>query len=312
LWKYAKSQSLSWSRAQRKGSFQYRIINGEPAWLSPWGWGRPGWHIEDTAITEKYFGPQYDIHGGARDLIFPHHEAEICQMEAISGKKPLVKYWLHTGFLSVGGRKMAKSLGNFVTIRDFLKIKKQSARLLRFFVLKTHYRSPINYDEKFLLQAEKELARLDEFIGKIKNQKSEIRNTNQKSERIIKSLIFKTQRDFQAAMEDDFNTSKAIAVIFDLIHKGNALLDKEQLSKNTAKQILNFFKEIDKFFNFIFWQKKEERIPQKILKLVKEREKYRQEKNWQEADKIREEIKKEGFLIEDTKKGPKIKRIKVK
>jgi cysteinyl-tRNA synthetase len=139
---------------------------GEPYWASPWFLGRPGWHIEDTAITEKYFGAQYDIHGGARDLIFPHHEAEIAQMEAISGKSPLVKYWLHTGFLTVKGRKMAKSLGNFITIKDFLK--RNPSRLLRFFIIKTHYRSPIDYNEKSILQTKEESQRIAEFVEKIK------------------------------------------------------------------------------------------------------------------------------------------------
>ena len=128
---------------------------GEPRWKSPFGLGRPGWHIEDTAITEKYFGLQYDIHGGARDLIFPHHEAEIAQMEAISGKSPMVNYWLHTGFLTVKGKKMAKSLGNFITIKDFLK--DYSPRILRLFVIKSHYRSPIDYNEKLISQTKKEL-----------------------------------------------------------------------------------------------------------------------------------------------------------
>jgi len=120
----------------------------DPAWLSPWGPGRPGWHIEDTAITEKYFGSQYDLHGGARDLIFPHHEAEIAQMEAISGKKPMAKHWMHSGFLTVKGEKMSKSLGNFITVQEFLK--KHSLRALRLLVLKTHYRSPIDYSESIL------------------------------------------------------------------------------------------------------------------------------------------------------------------
>jgi len=133
---------------------------GEPKWKSPWGWGRPGWHIEDTAITQKHFGYQYDIHGGARDLIFPHHEAEIAQMEAISGKKPMAKYWLHTGFLTVEGKKMSKSLGNFITIREFLK--ENSPQILRMLVLKNHYRSPIDYSEKEINQAKKELQRIAE------------------------------------------------------------------------------------------------------------------------------------------------------
>jgi len=198
LWKYAKSLSSPTARSMRKGACEY-----EPSWPSPWGPGRPGWHIEDTAITEKFFGPQYDIHGGARDLIFPHHEAEIAQMEAISGKSPMVKYWLHTGFLTVKGEKMAKSLGNFITIRDFLK--NHSLRTLRLFVLKSHYRSPIDYNEKLISQTKKELERIDEFISKLKAQSAKLKTTTQSSK-----LIKRTKENFEKAMDDDFNTPKAI------------------------------------------------------------------------------------------------------
>ena len=164
---------------------------GEPYWPSPWFLGRPGWHIEDTAITEKYFGPQYDIHGGARDLIFPHHEAEIAQMEAISGKKPLVKYWLHTGFLTVKGQKMAKSLDNFITIQDFLKKYPRQICFLRLLiVIKTHYRSPIDYNEKSILQTKEEVKRIAEFVGKIKR----ISRSNKPDSKEIKNLISETKK----------------------------------------------------------------------------------------------------------------------
>ena len=140
----------------------------EVTWDSPWGKGRPGWHIEDTAITETYFGAQYDIHGGAMDLIFPHHEAEIAQMEATSGKKPLVRYWMHTGFLNVKGEKMSKSLGNFTTIRDMLQ--KYEADAFRFFVLLAHYRSPIDFSEEALEQAQKSLERIRQAAKIIEEQ----------------------------------------------------------------------------------------------------------------------------------------------
>ena len=261
--------------------------------------GRPGWHIEDTAITEKYFGSQYDIHGGARDLMFPHHEAEIAQMEAISGKKPLVKYWLHTGFLMVRGRKMAKSFGNFITIGDFLK--KYSPRILRFLIIKNHYRSPIDYNDKLIFQTKKELERIDAFTEKIRNEKTKNRNNP-------KFKISEFQEKFETAMEDDFNTPKAMAIIFDLVNKGNSLIAKGQLSKTDAANILEFLKKIDNIFSFIFWEKTKEKIPQKILDLVKEREKFRKENLWQKADEIRKKLKDLGCQIEDTKEGPKIKK----
>jgi len=271
----------------------------EPTWPSPFGPGRPGWHIEDTAITEKYFGPQYDIHGGAKDLIFPHHEAEIAQMEAISGKKPMVKYWLHSGFLTVSTQKMAKSLGNFITIRDFLK--KDSARFLRFLALKSHYRSPIDYNEKLLSQAKKEIARIDEFIEKIKNKSLSRRQGG-------KFPISKYEKEFERAMDDDFNTPLAIATIFQLILRGNYLLDRGKITPADAKSILDFLRKADGVFNFIFWEKPKERIPKEVLELVKKREEHRKKGLWEMADKIRIKLKKMGYWLEDTKEGPKIKK----
>ncbi|MCD6270744.1 cysteine--tRNA ligase, partial [bacterium] len=272
----------------------------EPKWKSPWGYGRPGWHIEDTAITEKYFGPQYDIHGGARDLIFPHHEAEIAQMEAISGKKPLVKYWLHTGFLTINGQKMSKSLGNFITVKEFLQ--KYPPRLLRFFVIKSHYRSPIDYSEKAILQAQKELERIDEFIEKMQNTKLKIQNCS------LKFKIDKFKKEFEMAMEDDFNTPKAIAVMFELIKEVNLILEKNQITKQDAKQILDFLKSIDKVFGIVF-KKEKIKIPKNVQKLVEKREKLRKEQKWEEADRIREQIKALGYEIQDTQAGPKIKKL---
>ncbi|TET84835.1 MAG: cysteine--tRNA ligase [Candidatus Nealsonbacteria bacterium] len=296
---------------------------GEPKWRSPFGLGRPGWHIEDTAITEKYFGPQYDIHGGAKDLIFPHHEAEIAQMEAISGKKPMVKYWLHSGFLTVRGQKMAKSLGNFITIRDFLK--RDSFRTLRFLVIKSHYRSPIDYSERLLSQTKKELERIDEFVDKLSRITVEA-----SPQQILKGV----KKKFELAMEDDFNTPKVVAAIFDLVNKGNKLIEQNKLKKEEANDILAFLRDIDKILGIdlaiknihysvtissaitfeltgkpVRFEIKGEKIPDEIIKLVKERKKCRKEGLWQKADEIRRKIKEMGYLVEDTKKGPKIKKI---
>ncbi|MCH7552197.1 cysteine--tRNA ligase, partial [Patescibacteria group bacterium] len=216
-------------KKQNKGDFALWKISkeGEPKWKSPWGWGRPGWHIEDTAITQKRFGAQYDLHGGARDLIFPHHEAEIAQMEAISGKKPMARHWMHSGFLTVGGMKMSKSLGNFITIQEFLN--KHSARILRLLVLKAHYRSPIDYSDTLLIQTKRELERIDEFIEKLKTC-----GENGKTSLLLKGF----QKEFILSLEDDFNTPKAIAVLFDILLKGNILLAKNALSQRSAKEIL--------------------------------------------------------------------------
>jgi cysteinyl-tRNA synthetase len=267
---------------------------GEPEWPSPFGKGRPGWHIEDTAISEKFFGNQYDIHGGARDLIFPHHEAEIAQMEAVSGKSPMVKYWLHTGFLTIEGKKMSKSLDNFITIREFLK--NNSTRTLRFLIAKNHYRSPLNYTDNLLIQTERELEKIDEFINRIKTEKFK--------QGTAKLIIPK--KEFKEAMEDDFNTPKAIAVIFKLIKNGNSLINQNLFSKKDEENALGFLKKADKIFNVIFWPK--EKAPKNVKELAELRKKYRKEKNWAKADKTREEILKLGWQIEDTGSGPKIKK----
>jgi len=281
----------------------------EPSWPSPWGNGRPGWHIEDTAIAKKYFGLQYDVHGGAIDLIFPHHEAEIAQMEALSGKSPMVKYWLHTGFLTINGRKMAKSLGNFITIQDFLK--KHPPEALRFFVFLTHYRSPIDYTEKAIMQAETGLERIKEFIIKISNikyQKSKIHRPNHPKPTKNQKLIESARKKFNEYIDDDFNTPRALAVIFDLIKQVNPILDKNKLFPAEAKEILNFLKEANGIFG-ILPKIEKQKIPEKIQELVKLREKYRKEKNWQKADEIRQKIKNLGYLTEDTAEETKIKKL---
>jgi len=274
---------------------------GEPNWASPWGAGRPGWHIEDTAIAEKYFGFQYDIHGGARELMFPHHEAEIAQMEAISGKKPMVKYWVHTGILKIKGKKMAKSLGNFITIRDFLK--KYSPEVLRFIVFSSHYRSPLDYSEKIARESKTNLEKLEEFLKRLKLIK---RKTAKSNKKIIKNF----EEKFLKALEDDFNTAKAKGLLFDFVAKTNKMIDKNQISKDEAKEIYNFFKKQNEIFLFLDFKKieKKERIPKEIKKLVELREKYRAQKNWQKADQLRQKLLTLGYQIEDTKQGPKIKR----
>ncbi|MBI2522850.1 cysteine--tRNA ligase [Candidatus Woesearchaeota archaeon] len=251
----------------------------EPSWPDPWfDRGRPGWHIEDTAISEKFFGSQYDVHGGARDLIFPHHEAEIAQMESASGKKPFVRYWLHTGFLNVKGQKMAKSLGNFITIRDALK--EYYSKVLRFFYLSGHYRSPIDFSEELLEQAKNSLERLNDFVRKVKNSK----------EKDDISLIDKTKKEFQEHMDDDFDTPGALAVIFDFV--------KDVHKKGGGKKSYGLMLEFDKIFNVLDIE--EQKVLPEIRKLVEERDEARAKKDFKKADQIREEIKSKGYLLEDS------------
>jgi len=234
-------------------------------------------------------------------------------MEAISGEKPLVKYWIHSGFLTVKGQKMAKSLGNFVTIRDFLK--ENPAHLLRLLIIKTHYRSPIDYNERLLSQTKKELEKIDEFLDKLNNQKlkaekKEFSLTIQaKDKNESKSLISRTKKEFERAMQDDFNTPEAIAAIFNLVNEGNYLIAQNKVRPKDASLFLELLNKIDKVFNFIFWKKPKEKIPRTLLDLVKQREECRKNGLWQKADEIRKKIKELGYRIEDTKDGSKIKKI---
>lgn len=271
---------------------------GEPVWASPWGPGRPGWHIEDTAIAEKYFGQQYDLHGGALDLIFPHHESEIAQMEAISGKKPYVRFWLHAGFLTVKGTKMAKSLGNFITIEDMLaKHRKEAFRLL---TIQTHYRSPIEYTDDLMEQAEAAVDRLAEFRERLKQKKMEDGKWKM-------GALLKTVREkFFAHLQDDFNTPKALGALFTLVRTINPLIDKNTLTKKDGESVLELFRDADALFGIL---PKEIRggIPAHIQRLVGERERMRKQKQWPEADTLREKIKKMGYVVEDTDYGPHIK-----
>jgi len=225
LWKYSKKD--------------------EPSWDTAVGKGRPGWHIEDTAITEKFLGQQYDVHGGARDLIFPHHEAEIAQMEAISGKKPFVTYWLHTGFLNVKSEKMSKSLGNFITIKDILKTYTPAE--IRYFFLGAHYRSPIDFSEKLIDQSKSALQSINDFVLRCKGKEDEIPG----------SLLEETKKKFVAAMDDDFDTVKALAVVHDFMREVN--------KHDGGQKVYNFMVDIDNIFGIL--SLKEESIPKEVQKL---------------------------------------------
>jgi len=280
-------------------------VPGEPSWPALFGAGRPGWHIEDTAITEKHFGAQYDIHGGGRDLIFPHHEAEISQMESISGKKPMARYWMHIGFLTINGQKMAKSLNNFTTISDFLK--RHPHQQLRFWIAKNLWSSPIDYSEGAMIEVAMALEKIEEFLRKLRITKSQIPNPKQIQN---SKLLNKLKTDFYAELADDFNTPKAFAVIFEFIKETNKLLDSGLVDKKQADQIYKFFEEIDSIFEIIDFKKlKTSNVPKEVLDLVKTRENYRESQDWKKSDELRLEIEKYGYLVDDTKDGTVLKKI---
>jgi cysteinyl-tRNA synthetase len=258
-------------------------------WLfdSPWGKGRPGWHIECSAMSIKYLGIPFDIHGGAIDLIFPHHENEIAQSEAAYGKK-FVNFYLHSGLLYVNGQKMSKSLGNYIELRDYLK--ENSPRFLRFFVFKHHYRSPIDFNEENIKEAKSSFESLNEKIAKL----DQIKNLKGKKILNIKSY----EKKVLEALNDDFNSPLALSYIFELLNEAENLLIKDELKEKSRKEVLSFLKKLDKFLLFLFpWQK----IDKKIIKLVKKRERLRNLKKFEEADKIREELKKLGIKVVDIK-----------
>ncbi len=268
---------------------------GEPSWDSPWGPGRPGWHIEDTAITESIFGEQYDAHGGAEDLIFPHHECEIAQMEAASGKKPFVKYWLHTAFLNMGTEKMGKSLGNFKTTRETLK--EWDGKTIRYLFASQHYKTPISFNEQILEQAKKGLERINNYLQDLKIKKG--KGSQGRAEEETKKLLTR----FEEAMDDDFNTPQALAAIYDFIRETNKL----DLSEEETKKIIETMKKIDQVLGIMTFEE-ETKIPEEIKELLEKRAKARKEKNWEESDRIREEIRKKGYEVADTPEGQIVKK----
>lgn len=262
---------------------------GEPVWKTELGAGRPGWHIEDTAISEFYFGPQYDLHGGGRDLMFPHHEAEVAQEESISGKIPFVKIWMHVGLLTVEGKKMSKSVGNVVTIRDFLK--KDTPDLFRFFVLQHHYRQPFDYNAKDLADAKKAYEGIAQFLAKAEFAKRAGGKTD--------FGVLHYGDKFQAALQDDFNTPQALAVIFELM--GTAQPKLFNLTPTALKSIHSF---IEKSFGSLGIRFPQPKTPFKIRWMARRREKYRLSQQFEQSDALRKRAESLGYIIEDTPVGP--------
>jgi cysteinyl-tRNA synthetase len=252
---------------------------GEPSWDSPWGKGRPGWHIECSAMSEKLLGLPFDIHGGGQDLIFPHHEDEIAQSEAATGKK-FVNYWVHNGMVNVDNVKMSKSLGNFKTIRDLLK--DYDGRVIRYFVISSHYRKPVDFSKQTLDDAKKSYERLKNIISDLKEDKE---------------VNTKYLKEFRDAMDDDLNTPEALAVLWKLIR------DKD------AKGKIGTIKEIEKTFELDLLKNEKIEIPSEVKKFIKEREEMRKKKNWEEADNLRRRIEKAGYSIDDTGEGTRVKKI---
>lgn len=274
---------------------------GEPFWESPWGNGRPGWHIECSAMSMKYLGSPIDIHAGGNDLIFPHHENEIAQSEAASGKS-FVNYWIHFGFLNINEEKMSKSLGNFFTAHDVLN--KYSAETIRLLFAQTHYAGPLNFSEDLLASAKKGLEKLNNLVEKVE---SEIKIHRVEGENL--KFDFDTYKNnFESAMDDDFNTPQATAVVFDFVREINKMIsenediiyifyeDVKKFLKSTAEDVLGI---VD--FNSIN-QKSGKSLEDDLIKLfIDLRTKAKNEKNFKLADEIRDELKKLGIILQDQK-----------
>ncbi|MCJ7506237.1 cysteine--tRNA ligase [Candidatus Bathyarchaeota archaeon] len=274
----------------------------EPGWESPWGRGRPGWHIECSAMSMKYLGPQLDIHGGAKDLVFPHHENEIVQSESYTGKKPFVKYWIHTGFLTINGQKMSKSLGNFITIRDLLK--KHSPESFRLFVLSTHYRRPVDFSEDGLIQAKATLERMYETRDRLDNlvKSHDYKESSPKDEERLLEEVSEAREKFLMGMDNDFNSAIALASFHHLIRLGNKIVDLKP-SKKVIEIALNTINELGWVFGLFRQEKKGSVVSNDVKALIEERDKARKRRDWKKADEIRERLRKMGVTLRDSPDG---------
>ena len=271
---------------------------GEPYWDSPWGKGRPGWHIECSAMNRRYLGKTIDIHCGGQDLIFPHHENEIAQSEAANGCM-FSKYWMHNGYINVDNVKMSKSLGNFKTVREIADV--YGYEVIRYFLISSHYRSPINYNLEIIEQCKSALERLyncrESLDFAIKNAKSDIADDEE-----ILALIDSRKEQFINSMDDDLNTADGIAAVFDLVSDINTKIINKDVSKNVCQKAADMFDELTGVLGLVYNRKSND-INDDIEKLIEERQQARANKDWATADRIRDELKAQGITLKDTPQG---------
>jgi cysteinyl-tRNA synthetase len=275
---------------------------GEICWDSPWGKGRPGWHIECSAMARKYLGDTIDIHAGGQDLTFPHHENEIAQSEALTGK-PFAKYWLHNGYLNINNEKMSKSLGNFVLVHDI--IQQVDPQVLRFFMLSVHYRHPINYSDELLESAKKGLERLKTSYFNLKHRLQSSTNLTDDDEQWLER-IQEQHEAFIREMDDDFNTANGIAVLFELAKQANLYLHE----KNTSERVIHaFLREFEQLLDVLgITLQEEELLDEEIEALIEKRNEARKNRNFALADQIRDQLKAKNIILEDTPQGTRWKR----
>ena len=256
---------------------------GEPAWESPWGLGRPGWHIECSAMSMTYLGETFDIHGGGKDLLFPHHENEVAQSEGATGK-PYVHYWMHNGFINIDNEKMSKSLGNFFTVRDILK--EYDAEDIRAFMLSAQYRSPINFSRDMIAQAHASLTRLYTARDQMEFllQHAQDRSLSNEEEAFVKRISSYAER-FDTAMDDDLNTADAMGALFEIVRDANVSLSSDS-SKEAIKTALDTLMSLCDVLGLLM--KKEDELPAEVQALASERVQARKDRNWQKSDASRE------------------------
>lgn len=275
---------------------------GEISWESPWGKGRPGWHIECSAMARKYLGDTIDIHAGGQDLAFPHHENEIAQSEALT-EKAFARYWMHNGYINIDNEKMSKSLGNFVLVHDI--IKRHDPQVLRFFMLSVHYRNPINYSEELLVNTESALERIKTSYQNLKHRQAvsaELTDQNQSWLKQIQEL----HSQFIGAMDDDFNTANAISVLFELAKLANLYLMEKNTSAEVIAALMNEFKEL---FDVLGLKLEDDvLLDEEIEALIEKRIQARKDRDFQLADEIRDQLKDMKIILEDTPQGTRWKR----
>mgnify|MGYP000918758268 CR=1 FL=1 len=276
---------------------------GEPSWNSPWGPGRPGWHIECSVMATKYLGETIDVHSGGQDLIFPHHENEIAQSEGASGK-PFAHYWLHNGYININNQKMSKSTGNFFTVREICEEFDPEA--VRLFMLSSHYRNPINFSRELLEQAQSALERLYNARNNLEYLlKGAPEQPVSREDQLFLDKLPQYTADFEKAMDDDINTADAVGVIFDLVREINTCV-KPGRTKPVIRAAMDELTRLTGILGLL--TKKKGKLDEEIEALIGQRQQARKDRNWVLADKIRDELKEQGILLEDTPQGVRWKR----
>ncbi|MGM7724562.1 cysteine--tRNA ligase [uncultured Metabacillus sp.] len=275
---------------------------GEIFWESPWGHGRPGWHIECSAMAKKYLGDTIDIHAGGQDLTFPHHENEIAQSEALNDK-PFARYWMHNGYININNEKMSKSLGNFVLVHDI--IKEIDPQVVRFFMLSVHYRNPINFSQELLESTANAFERLTTSYTNLQHRKNSSTNLTDNNDEWL-SKIYDYRQQFKKEMDDDFNTANAISVLFDLSKQANYYLQEQNTSEEVIQAFLDEFDQLGEVLGVKFAST--ELLDEEIEEMINQRIQARKDRNFALADEIRDKLKDLNIILEDTPQGTRWKR----